>query len=85
MGSESQSAWQQRVQSILSQYQREENVRLIFAAERSSRCFGWSHANSDHDIVAIFICQQREYFRLSAPRRSVHRVYGADTPSERMT
>ena len=84
-GSESQSAWQQRVQSILSQYQREENVRLIFAAERSSRCFGWSHANSDHDIVAIFICQQREYFRLSAPRRSVHRVYGADTPSERMT
>eukprot|EP01045_Picozoa_sp_COSAG04_P007786 COSAG04_NODE_415_length_14711_cov_7.685464_10_plen_228_part_00 len=83
-GSESQSAWQQRVQSILSQYQREENVRLIFAAERSSRCFGWSHANSDHDIVAIFICQQREYFRLSAPRRSVHRVYGADTPSERM-
>ena len=85
MGSESQSAWQQRVQSILSQYQREENVRLIFAAERSSRCFGWSHANSDHDIVAISICQQREYFRLSAPRRSVHRVYGADTPSERMT
>ena len=47
---------------VLAQFQREMGVRLLFAAERSSRSYGWAHAHSDHDIVAIYICPQREYF-----------------------
>lgn len=52
----------QDVRAVLAQFQREMGVRLLFAAERSSRSYGWAHAHSDHDIVAIYICPQREYF-----------------------
>ena len=67
----------QYVCSVLSQFQREERVRLVFAAERSSRSYGWAHSGSDHDIFAIFICDRREYFGLTIPRRAVSREYPA--------
>lgn len=67
----------QYVRSVLSQFQQEEHVRLVFAAERSSRSYGWAHVDSDHDILAIFICNRREYFGLTAPRRATSREYPA--------
>jgi hypothetical protein len=33
----------EHVRSVLCQFQREEGVRLVFAAERSSRSYGWAH------------------------------------------
>eukprot|EP01047_Picozoa_sp_COSAG01_P003269 COSAG01_NODE_95_length_26957_cov_48.328617_16_plen_525_part_00 len=33
----------EHVRSVLCQFQREERVRLVFAAERSSRSYGWAH------------------------------------------
>ena len=67
----------QYVCSVLSQFQRDERVRLVFAAERSSRSYGWAHSGSDHDILAIFVCDRREYFGLSPVRRAASREYPA--------
>ena len=59
-----------------------EQVRIVFAAERSSRIYGYSHSQSDHDVMALFICPQREYFGLGAVRHAVKREYppGQDIP-----
>ncbi len=65
----------QYVCSVLSQFQREERVRLVYAAERSSHSYGWAHSDSDHDIFAIFVCDRREYFGLTSLRRAASREY----------
>jgi predicted nucleotidyltransferase len=65
------------IRTRLAQFQQEEQVRIVFAAERSSRIYGYSHAQSDHDIMCIFLCPQSEYFGLTSTRRAVKREYAA--------
>jgi hypothetical protein len=55
--------------------------RFTLNVDRSR--YGWAHAKSDHDIVAIYICERRDYFSLSTPQKSVSRDYHPDGPTGR--
>ena len=49
----------------LDQYENENNVRVVFAAESSSRSIGTDHSESDHDIVVIYVHPTRRYFSMN--------------------
>jgi len=72
------AGWEERrarVCGVLEQYQADVGVTLLFAAERSSRTFGWSDAASDHDIIAVFVCPRKEYWQIGAIRKAVRKDY----------
>ena len=54
----------ERVRQRLRKLQEDEGVKIIFAAECSSRALGTDHAGSDHDIVAIMAHPPARYLSL---------------------
>ena len=57
-------------------FERETGCKVVFAAERSSRVFGTSHAKSDHDIVLVYVLPRTSYFAMQqTPRSTLKRTY----------
>eukprot|EP00041_Stephanoeca_diplocostata_P038502 m.1521139 g.1521139 ORF g.1521139 m.1521139 type:complete len:777 (+) comp25229_c0_seq14:504-2834(+) len=61
----------------LRQFEQEENVKIVYAAECSSRILGTSHAASDHDICAIFVHPTDRYFSMLGSVDKLRKTYPA--------
>eukprot|EP01051_Picozoa_sp_SAG22_P001686 SAG22_NODE_69_length_22779_cov_71.088139_10_plen_391_part_00 len=66
---------QPQISRRIAEFEASNDCRVVFAAECSSRVFGWAHEHSDHDIVAIFVKRRREYFSLRPPDSAARRQF----------
>ena len=70
---------QEHILACLALFEKEADVRVIFAAESSSRSIGTSHENSDHDIVAIYVHRRDRYFSMEKIPTAVKRAFPEST------
>jgi hypothetical protein len=83
-----------RVVERIHRFEREEGVRVVFAAECSSRSIGTDHAGSDHDVACIYVHRSERcvhvYGRVRAPLPCSHvlvhahaHIYAHPNPNQR--
>ncbi len=60
------------IQNTLSQIERRENVRILFAVESGSRAWGFASPDSDYDVRYIYLRSQADYLRIDPPRDTLN-------------
>lgn len=63
------------VKDRLVRAETEHDVHVLFAAECSSRNLGTAHAESDHDVVALFVHRTEKYFSMYPVRKAIRCTY----------
>jgi predicted nucleotidyltransferase len=53
-------------------------IKIIYAAELSSRSLGTAHSNSDHDLYCIFVHQCNKYFSMKSFSKNFRMTYAKD-------
>ena len=48
-----------------------ERVRVLYACESGSRCWGFASADSDYDVRFVFVRPLKDYLRLEPPRDTI--------------
>lgn len=66
------------IQEKLTEIEREEGVRIVYACESGSRAWGFPSADSDYDVRFIYIRPQADYLRLDEPRDVIERPIVGD-------
>lgn len=61
---------------ILRDIEKEENIKIIYAVESSSRAWGFANDESDYDIRFIFKRPVKDYLSLSKKKESIDRMIG---------
>ena len=54
----------EKILKTLKEIEKENNVKIIFAADTGSRTLGYSNENSDYDIRFIYVQKSEKYFKL---------------------
>lgn len=54
----------QSIKEKLSQIERGENIRILYACESGSRAWGFASADSDYDVRFIFVRPLEDYLRI---------------------
>lgn len=54
----------QSIKEKLSQIERRENIRILYACESGSRAWGFASADSDYDVRFIFVRPLEDYLRI---------------------
>ena len=66
---------QRAILAAVAAFEKESDVKVIFASESSSRSIGTAHENSDHDIVAIYVHRRERYFSMRKMPTAVKKVF----------
>jgi hypothetical protein len=66
---------QRVVLARIAAFEAEHGVRVIFAAESSSRTIGTAHDKSDHDVVAIYVHRRDRYFSMQKIPTAVKKTW----------
>ena len=59
------------VQARLRALEARENVRVLYACESGSRCWGFASPDSDYDVRFIFVRRLRDYLRVEPMRDTI--------------
>ena len=62
----------------LSEIEREEGVKIVYACESGSRAWGFPSADSDYDVRFIYVRPSADYLRLDEPRDVIERPIVGD-------
>lgn len=55
----------QEIQQRLSSFEKEKNIRILFACESGSRAWGFPSTDSDYDVRFIFVHQPNWYLSIN--------------------
>ena len=58
----------QTIVKRLRQIEKEENVRILYACESGSRCWGFASEDSDYDIRFVYVRRMEDYLRVFSQR-----------------
>ena len=61
------------VNTVLYDLEKEFNIKILYAVESGSRCWGFSNKESDYDIRFIYTRPIEEYINISSPRDVIDR------------
>lgn len=59
---------EQRIQETLTEIERRENVRILYAAESGSRAWGFASPDSDYDVRFVYVRPASCYLKLNRRR-----------------
>ena len=54
----------QSIKERLSQIEKRENIRIIYACESGSRAWGFASPDSDYDVRFVFVRPVQDYLRV---------------------
>jgi predicted nucleotidyltransferase len=57
----------------IKKFEREQGIKIIFAAESGARCWGLDSPTSDYDVRFIFHYPVREYLKIDRPKDTLER------------
>ena len=66
----------QSIKERLSQIEKRENIRIIYACESGSRARGFASPDSDYDVRFVFVRHVQDYLRVdNFPVLKEHRIF----------
>ena len=66
----------QSIKERLSQIEKRENIRIIYACESGSRAWGFASPDSDYDVRFVFVRPVQDYLRVgNFPVLKEHRIF----------
>ena len=66
----------QSIKERLSQIEKCENIRIIYACESGSRAWGFASPDSDYDVRFVFVRPVQDYLRVdNLPVLKEHRIF----------
>ena len=67
----------QSIKERLSQIEKRENIRIMYACESGSRAWGFASPDSDYDVRFVFVRPVQDYLRVdNLPVLKEHRIFG---------
>lgn len=66
----------QSIKERLSQIEKRENIRIIYACESGIRAWGFASPDSDYDVRFVFVRPVQDYLRVdNFPVLKEHRIF----------
>ena len=66
----------QSIKERLSQIEKRENIRIIYACESGSRAWGFASPDSDYDVRFVFVRPVQDYLKVdNLPVLKEHRIF----------
>ena len=67
-----------KIQNLLKQIQKDNNIKIIFAIENGSRSWGMASKDSDFDVRFVFVRGINDYIRLNPAKEVLNAAFDKD-------